>query len=517
MLSAPDHSLTKNYLIVILITLASNILGFIKEILVAKYFGISPDVDVFIVAFGLISIFTLILSSGPLQSAFIPFFSRYYNESKRAGWLFFSDTLNVVAAACLILVLCIVSVLVLLPDLSRSIAPGFSSEQIETLNSFIFILAVTVVLSAISILFISILQIFGRFGISVLPPVISNLIILAALISFHNSSGVYSLVYGITAGSLAGLLWLLFFMAKIGPHYVPCKISNRRSVRDFIVFIFPMILLIFVDQLSALVQKAIVSYTGSGNISALNYAYKVVGIPVGLFGMGIATVIFPTLSLLISQNERSELIREKVNNSLNYLIYLLIPITFFFVAFSQPVIQFLFERGHFSHEATLRTSAAFTYYSIGMLGQALIVYFHRLFYACGDSMRPLKIGVVTAVLHVFLCVLLVDIFDYTGVAVATTIYAYIYFLILFVVLYRRHIRFEYKSALVLLGKTSLASLASLILVRLVPVPQANPVVLVPVSGFAYAFLFFAITGALGINESKMLYTMIRSYFVKAEA
>lgn len=516
MKSASDHSLTKNYLIVISITLASNILGFIKDILIANYFGISSDVDVFIVAFAVISIFTLILSSGPLQSAFIPSFSRFYSESERTGWNFFSDTLNVTAAACLIIVICIVSILVLLPDLSRAIAPGFSSKQLNTLNSFIFILAVTVVLSAVSIIFVSLLQLFGRFATSVLPPVISNLIILAAIFFFHSSSGVYSLVYGITAGSFAALLWLFFFVSKIGPRYNFFKINNKRSIREFITFISPMILLIFIDQLSALVQKTIVSYTGSGNISALNYAYKVVGIPVGLFGMGIATVIFPTLSLLISQKDRNELIREKVENGMNYLIYLLIPITFFFVAFSQPIIQFLFERGHFTHEATTRTAVAFTYYSIGIIGQALIVYFHRLFYACGDSKIPLKVGMITAVFHVILCFSLVEIFDYVGIAVATTVYAYIYFIILFVLLYRKHIQFEYKHAMVLLGKTSLASVASLILVRMLLAHHSDSAFFVPVSCIAYVILFFAITGALKINESKILYTTVRSYFVKGE-
>lgn len=287
-------------------------------------------------------------------------------------------------------------------------------------------------------------------------------------------------------------------------------------MRDFIAFISPMILLIFIDQLSALVQKTIVSYTGTGHISALNYAYKVVGIPVGLFGMGIVTVIFPTLSLLISQKDSDELIREKIKNGLSYLIYLLIPITFFFVVFSHPIIRLFFERGHFTHEATLKTAAAFTYYSIGMLGQALIVYFHRLFYAYGDSKIPLKIGIITAMLHVLLCFLLVEILDYVGIAVATTVYAYIYFLILVVLLYRRHIQFEYKHAVVLLGKTSLASLVSLILVRMLLVQHLEPVFLVPVSCLTYAILFFAITVTLKIDESKMLYATIRSYFVKTE-
>jgi putative peptidoglycan lipid II flippase len=516
MASENAHSLIKNYLIVIVLTLVSNVLGFIKEILTAKFFGISSEVDIYVVAFSFISIFVLIFSAGPFQGAFIPLFTRHYYQDKNEGWDFFSKVLNLIGIMNIAIIIAIIIVLIYRPELLRFIVPGFNDAQLINLNAYIKILLILILLSSISVLFISILQVFGNFLLSVSPPILNNIVIILTIILLYKSLGICSLIFGIALGSIFSFLWLVFSVFRYRPVYSIRVIKLDSQIKDFVLFAFPMVLLIFIDQINALIQKTIVSVTGSGNISALNYAYKLVGIPVGLFGMGIATVIFPALASLINKRKEHGLLNEKVINGLNFLIYTLVPTTIFFMAFATPIVRLMFERGAFTYEASIRTSYPLKFYSVGILGQALIVYLHRIFFAFGDSKLPLKIGMISAVFHLLFCILFVGYFDYVGIAIATTVYAYLYFIMLLIFLFKKHLRIELSPALTLFFKIILLSVVSMFVSFFLFRGIASSKFMVIANLSVYGIVFFILSYIFRIKETRLIFQTVGSYLKRGK-
>jgi putative peptidoglycan lipid II flippase len=454
-----DHSMIRNYSIVIALTLVSNVFGFVKEILTARYFGISSQVDAFVVAFALVSIIPLVFAAGPLQSAFIPLFTRR-REQGEVAWEFFSRVTNLIAVFSVVVTAALYIVLTWSPSVLGLVAPGFTQAGVAHLREYTTWLLATIVLTSVGVVFISVLQVFGNFSAAALPPVLNNLVIIVAMAAFSRWVGIYSLVAGTMAGALLGFLWLLWAVRRYRPAY-RVTLALGADIKEFGVFLLPMGVLIFIDQLNALIQKTIVSSTGSGNIAALNYAYKLVGIPIGLFGMSFATVIFPTLALLISQKSRDDaLVKEKITNGLNFLVYVLVPTTVFLMAFCVPVVRVVFQGGAFSAEATSKTAEALRIYALGIAGQTLIVYFHRICFACGDSSGPLKIGIVNALFHLLWCILFVRWFGYLGIPLATTVYAYLYCAMLLVFILSRHVRFGLGPSVRLLARTAAVSSAA---------------------------------------------------------
>lgn len=432
-----------SYFIVIFFTLASNIVGFLKEVLSATYFGISPAMDSYILAFTFINIFVLIFVAGPLQGAFIPKFLRKYNESEGSAWNYAYNILLTMfllsAGISLLIFLMVKSDTVL-----NFIAPGFAADQVILFNQFISILLIYLVFCNVSTVITSLLQALEKYSLACIPPIINNIMIISILYFFHLQYGVFALVTAIVIGCLVGLLFqivtLVFFVTK---PKVDVRIKYAE-IKEFIGFVIPMILLVLVDQFDALAQRSILSLTGEGSISILNYSYKLVGIPIGLLGGSIATVAFPVISGLISTKNDTQLINEKISNTVNFLIFTLIPITVFMLMFNLPIVTVFFERGQFDAEVSRKVAYGLFFYSWGILPQSLLVMFNRIFYAYNDSKTPLMIGIFTAVIHVILCYYLALHFGYIGIALGSSIYAFSYFFILYYMLHIKWIKQNHK-------------------------------------------------------------------------
>lgn len=510
-----NNSLIKNYLIVITLTLTSNIIALIREILTAKFFGFSIEVDIYLLAFSFISIFTLIFAAGPLQNSFIPLFSDYYYKNKKSAWIFFSKILNLIIILNFIIITTIATILFFKPSFLFIIAPGLEISKIKSLSVFINILLITIPLVSFIMLLTSVLQFFGNFSLPAFSPVLNNMIIIIAILFFHKNLGINSLIFGVILGTFLSVILLGLGVLKYKPLYSLQIILLDSEIKKFLSLALPMMLIIFIDQINALIQKTILTTTGEGNIAILNYAYKLVSIPVGLFGLGISTVIFPTISSLITKSEY-ELIKDKFMNGLSFIVYALMPITIFFIFFGLPIVRLTFERGAFTYEGSLKTSVALTIYSLGMIGQALIVYFVRIFFAFKNSSIPLIIGIFTAFLHLILCIVLVKYFNYLGIAIATSIYAYIYCILLWIFLFKKYIKLDFLKFFTFLLKIFLASLLSIyisiIIINNLIDYKGSIEILLNLS--CYGIIFLIITYIFKINDTKVLLQILKNLINK---
>jgi len=199
-------------------------------------------------------------------------------------------------------------------------------------------------------------------------------------------------------------------------------------IAPIILGVLPLLLLLVADQISALFQKSLVSGLATGSISALNYAAKLEGLPVGIFA-AVSTVFFPALVQAMNHGNRAAT-RQCFLNGFSVILYLAAPAMAFLCLQSTQTVTVLFERGKFDADATVRTADALVLYSLGIVPQAFIVYLGRCYYAARDTWTPMVIGLSTMVVHVFVCWFAVDTIGYLGIAVGTTIYAVIYALTL---------------------------------------------------------------------------------------
>lgn len=413
------------------LTLATNILGFVRELLVARAFGIGFQADAFVAAFTIISMCFLIFSSGTLQTAFMPVFQALIEnqEEGRARWLFVR-TLKVFGSVLLILTIVVAAG----GKLWVSIAlPGFSSEQVQVTASLVAVMAPMILFVGIGNLFQSVAHAERGFIAPALVPLFNNIVLICYLLVFFATVTVSGLATAYTGGAS---LWLLILLPAVWNQFPrhendPDPKSFARILGNF----WPVFALILADQVSALVQKAFVSGLSTGSIASLNYAAKLEGLPVGIFSVAITTVYFPVLVQALASGEHG-LAEKRFKEGLRGIFLFSFPAAVFLSCQAETVVKVLFERGAFDTAATLMTADALFYYALGLLPQSMIVYLNRLYFSANETLLPLRVGTVAAGLHILFCWATVKQIGYLGIAIGTTLYSFIYAIMLCYFLHR---------------------------------------------------------------------------------
>jgi putative peptidoglycan lipid II flippase len=181
---------------------------------------------------------------------------------------------------------------------------------------------------------------------------------------------------------------------------------------------------------SAVVQKTLVSDLSTGSIAALNYAAKLEGIPVGIFSAAIATVYFPVLVEALA-SKKHIVAEQRFKEGLSGILLVSFPAAVFLCCQAETVVRVLFERGAFDAAATLMTADALFYYALGLLPQGMIVYLNRLYFSAGETRLPMRVGLISAGLHILFCWAAVKQMGFIGIAVGTTLYSLVYVIMLY--------------------------------------------------------------------------------------
>lgn len=403
------------------LTLLTNVLGFVRELLMARAFGTGPAADAFVTAFAIVSTCFLVFTAGTVQAAFMPAYQRLVaaGAAAQARGLFWRALFwlgGLLAAGTVVLVLAAAPVV-------AAVVPGFDAARAGLTVELTRILAPLVALAGSAVLLQSVLHAHQRFIAPAVVPALNNLLVIAALAAFGASATIFPIAWTYVAG---GLLWWVTLVPATRPFLAGGTVfSNRSAFRSVLAALGPLLLLLLADQSSALVQKRFVSDLEQGSIAALSYAYKLEGLPVGIFAAAVATVFFPGLVDAIARSDRNGT-SAAFRDGVLAIVHVAVPATLLLLLKSDLVVRVLFERGAFDARATDLTAAALRLYAIGLVAQSLIVFLNRVFYAAGDTVTPMRIGIVAAALHVGLAWWAVSLIGYTGVALATTVYAFIY-------------------------------------------------------------------------------------------
>ena len=423
--------------------LGSRLLGAGRAVVIADQYGASVELDAFWVAMRLPDLVFQLLAGATLASAFIPVYARVMqNRGERAAWRLASIVLNWV----LIGTIALAAVVFLAAEwIVPALAPGLgedSGAQDQIVADAVFltrVLLLSPILFAVSGMLTGILHARRHFLLPAISPMLYNLAIILGALLLPEELGVEALVIGVIAGSglhlLIQLPALSTALSRSGGGLGPYFSLRDIEVREVLRLMGPRTLGLAAAQVNLIVLTFFGSLVGDTSISALNFAWLLLMFPVGIFGMSLATALFPSLAERAVTGGPSA-VREMVSQTLRFTLFLAVPASVGMLLLRESIVATLLEHGAFDEAASNLVSDALLFYAIGLFAHAAIEIVSRGFYVLGDTRTPVALAIASMLLNILLSALLVGPLELKGLALALSISAIAEFTVLVLLLHR---------------------------------------------------------------------------------
>jgi putative peptidoglycan lipid II flippase len=424
--------------LVMLFFVLSRVTGLLREVVIGNQFGTSAQYDAYLAAFRVPDILFQLVAGGALGSAFIPTFAQYWAKDSpdhvQEAWQLFSRTLNLVVL--ILVVLAGLAALWAEPLVAWVIAPGFDPAQQQLTASLMRVMLISTVIFGASGLIMGVLNALHHFLLPALAPVLYNLAIILGAWFLGPRFGVYGLTVGAVGGALAHMLVQLPGLWRRKARYTLELSWRDPGVREVMRLMGPRILGLLFVQLQFLVNTILASHLQSGSLSALNYAWLLMLLPLGIFAQAIATVIFPTFAAQVATGQQ-EAMRASFDLILRLVIFLTLPAAVGLWVLDMPLVRMLFEHGKFDPRSTQMVVFALHFYALGLISHAIVEIGVRVFYALHDTWTPVVVGVIAMAFNVLLSFALVGVLQHGGLALANSIATTLEMLSLLALLNRR--------------------------------------------------------------------------------
>jgi putative peptidoglycan lipid II flippase len=410
------------------LTLVSRVLALVRDTLQATYVGASFASDAFYVAFRLPNMFRALFAEGAFSAAFIPMFNRKVSaKGEVAAGVRFAEQ----ALAVLFPILLGMTVLMIIAawPLTWLLAGGFHEQQ-PSHAQFAF----AVLLSRITIpylMLISLASLLGgilnsldKFWVNAAAPALLNISMVSALVFFHGHDPYETAraqAISITIGGVLQLGWLIFACQQAG---VSMKIKRPRlddDIRRLIKLILPAAAGAGASQINLAVSTSLAGYLlAAGSISAINYADRLNQLPLGMIGIGLGTVLLPTVSRLLSKGHEAEAM-ETQNRGLELALFLTLPATAAFIFASEPLVRGIFQHGAFKAADTIRVAWALSAFSLGLPSYVLVKVLTPGFYARSDTRTPVRYAIISVGVNIVGNLVLIPTIGINGPPLATAV------------------------------------------------------------------------------------------------
>ncbi|MDR0485883.1 MAG: murein biosynthesis integral membrane protein MurJ, partial [Elusimicrobiota bacterium] len=351
-------------------TALSRILGYIRDMLIAQFFGAGIFADAFYAAFRIPNLFRRMLGEGSFSAAFIPVFSQYLQTEKKKQT---QEVLNAVFTA-LLLILAAITILGMFfaPQLAKIIAWGFTSnpEKMDLTIELTRLMFPFVFFICLAAFLLAVLNTLYSFFIPALAPAslsfaeIFYVLLFTPLIVFPQNQ-IKGLAFAVIAGGLLHFLIQYPVLKKLGWGLHFHINFKHPAIKKIVFLMIPSVIGLSVDQINAFVDNICASFLANGSIAAMYYSNRVMQLPLAIFGLALASVSLPAMSKAAAVNDIKN-IKESLNYSLRFSIFTLLPAAFGLMIIGFPIIRVLFERGSFDLNASIMTNSALFYYSLGI-------------------------------------------------------------------------------------------------------------------------------------------------------
>lgn len=419
-------------------SLASRLLGVIRDRVLASQFGVSDALDVYYAAFRIPDMVFNLIVLGALSAGFIPLFSDLIDENKDRAWKFANNVLSILAVS--LIVVCLILAFVA-PWLMKLITPGFDAQKIDQVVVLTRIMFLSPVLLGISSFFGGILQSFKRFFVYSLAPILYNIGIIFGALVFTQFWGLYGLAYGVIFGAFLHLLIQIPTAMYLGFRFEPVWKPFDKDFKQLVKIMVPRTLSLGIVQVNFIVITLLATLLASGSLTIFNFAFNIQSFPLGIFGISFAIAAFPTLCEYAKKDK--EQFKVSFSNTARQIMFFVIPITALFIILRAQIVRVILGGGLFDWPSTIATADALALFSFSLVAQALIPLFTRGFFAFKDSMTPFVIAVISMLLNIGLAVYLTQpvivlgyVFDLgvSGLALAYTVSSFIQIMLLWILL-----------------------------------------------------------------------------------
>ncbi len=400
-------------------TLATRLLGFIRNAVVAALFGTSGQADVLMGVFNIPNIFRKLLAEGALSAAFIPILSHSLVMEPDGD-----AARRLVRHIVSFLFILIIPLLILSVFFARPIVGIFLNlpdPELMSLSASLFrYLCHYLLFVSLSAVLMAVLNSHGIFIIPALTPLFFSIAVIASLLLFYRQLGIFAMAVGVLGGGLFQVIFQFPFFRRHGYDFIPDLRFSQDEFRKVMKLWLPVVATSSAFAVNQLVAVRFASALEPGSVSALGYALVIFQLPFGVFSASITTVLFPRMSRQAASGDREGL-TQSLSYGLRFLFLVLIPSIIFFIILGKEIVGVIYQRGEFSPEDTLITARILCGYSCGMLSVGIFTFFQRFFYSVKDYKTPLIIALSITALDVALSLWLrVTALRVGGLAVANS-------------------------------------------------------------------------------------------------
>lgn len=406
---------TKSVIVITIITVICKLLGFIRQIIQAYYYGTSVMLDAIIATSLIITIFFSWHSC--LSLAYVPVYNEIKNtvQSDKKNELINELKNNVVTYNTIASILLAIICFFLSDFFVRISLPGFSEELLQFSSNNLKILSISILFVNSAKVFSAFLCCEGMFIKSIIPTLLINITeIVFIIISFYTN------IYFFTIGLLISTVLELFLLIVFTNYKFKVTFKVDRYFRKIVLLSLPFVVNIFVNEACNFSDKLFSSFLDDGVITSLSYANSLRKLMLSVCTIGIITIIYPKLSNSIEQHNIKKS-KEYICQSLRFVLLVSIPIFVGSIILAKTGIKIVFEHGAFDNKSTSTTSEAFVSYIVGFVALCLQVVMIKILYSFKKVRICTLINVVTVAMNILLDFLLVKRFQHIGVALATSV------------------------------------------------------------------------------------------------
>jgi putative peptidoglycan lipid II flippase len=408
-------------------TLASRVLGMVRDSVFAKMFGATPAMDAFNMATRIPNLLRDLFAEGAMSAAFVPTFTRYVTQhGKEAGWRLGSQVVN----ALLIITGALVLLGIVFADPFMHFYAGkFAAVpgKLELTTQLTRVTMPFLALVAIAAAYMGMLNALRRFFMPSLSPAVFNVAMIATGLVLHpvfTNLGwppIMSLAVGTLVGGLAQAVIQIPTLRREGYRHQWVLDPSDRGLREVLLLMGPGTLGVAAAQINLFVNSQLAS-SQDGAVSWLNYAFRLMYMPIGIFGVSVATAAVPELARHAARGAHGDM-RTTLSSGLRLMLMLSVPSFVGLVALAGPIVELFFQRGEFVARDTRMVASALLLYSPGLVGYSIVKLASPTFYALRDARTPVIVSVVTVLSNLALNLWLVRIMQFQGLALGTAIAA----------------------------------------------------------------------------------------------
>jgi putative peptidoglycan lipid II flippase len=423
-------------------TLASRVLGLARDTVLAAVFGAGNEMDAFVVAFRIPNLVRELFAEGAMSAAFVPTFTKHLTlRGKASAWKLGNNVLNALLVVTGVLV--IVGFVATRP-LVTAYAGDYAavSGKLDLTITLARVMLPFLTLAAIAAAIMGMLNSLRHYFIPALAPAAFNVatiacaLLLTPVMTAFGQPRIMAIAIAAILGGLGQIAVQWPALRAEGFRYAPTLDRHDPGLREVVMLMGPGTLGLAATQINLLISTQLAVGQGTGAVSWLQYAFRLMNLPIGLFGVSIATAVLPAVARHAAIDDR-QAVSQTIARGITLMLMVNVPASVGLFLLATPIVQLLLERGHFLHADTVATAAAVQCYAIGLVGYSAARIASPVFYALQRSRVAVILSTVTIAVNLAFSLILVRWIGFRGLAIATSLAAIVHGVLALVLLRRQ--------------------------------------------------------------------------------